>query len=96
MKIIVEISDENLRFAIETQVEKAVAEMTTAAIKAKMDNILQVKFDRIDDPAIERAIGIAAAAYVKGNATGYALDGRVDKALAAAARELVRGRVNSL
>lgn len=48
MKLVIELEDVALRQAIESQVSKAVAELTTEAIVAKADEIITKKFERFD------------------------------------------------
>ena len=95
MKIIVEISDDNLRNAIEAQVGKELAGMLDTVIKEKVDAILAKKFDRIDDASIEKSVGIAAAALVKGQVS-YSLEHRINAALNKAAKDIIREHSNKV
>lgn len=48
MKLTIEIDDDALRSAVDSQVSKALAEMTEAVIRKKADEIIAKKFDRLD------------------------------------------------
>lgn len=48
MKLTIEINDDALRHAVDTQVSKALAEMTEAVIRKKADEIIAAKFSRVD------------------------------------------------
>lgn len=48
MKLSIEIDDDALRAAVDSQVSKALAEMTEEVIRKKADEIIAKKFDRLD------------------------------------------------
>lgn len=64
MKFIIELEDDKLLRTIEAQVSRAIAEMTTEVIKAKIDQILEIKFGRVDDKVVDAAVTKAAREHV--------------------------------
>lgn len=94
MKIVIELSDADLRQAVDEQVSKAIAALAEERIKAVVDEILRKKFERVDDKVIEAAVGLAAANLIRNptsrGLSDYELRSRVDSALASAARTLLR------
>lgn len=93
MKVAIELDDATLHRAIKNQVGKAIAALTDEHITARVNEILQKKFSRVDDAVIAVAIGKAAAELVRspnGVHNTYSLHSRIDKALGDAARSLLR------
>lgn len=96
MKIIIELDDATLRHAVDTQIAKAIAELATERIAEKVDEILTKKFERIDDKRMDEIAGIAAANFLRGDGNRYTVEGRINNALAGAAREMVRRHSQTL
>jgi len=96
MKIVIELNDEDLRRSIKQQVDKAIAELATETIGQRIDEILAKKFDRVDAARIDTVLAAAAAKVLTDNTKGYALESKINSALAGAARELVRNQSRNL
>lgn len=91
MKVVIELDDAALRHAIEAQVGKSISELSSEVISKKIDEILEKKFARISDAAIEKAIHAEAKKTLEGNSWG--LPARIDKYMATAAKEVLRERI---
>jgi len=90
MKIILELDDATLHQAVANQVDKAIAELATKAIDQRIDEILAKKFDRVDEASVEKAVGHAAAAFIRGNGNKWDIENSVRNALSTAAKALIR------
>lgn len=91
MKFIIELEDDKLQRTIEDQVSRAIAEMTTEAIKAKVDQILEIKFGRVDAKYVEGAVAALAAEHVrKAYPTGQYDGGKLREVVAQAAMRLLK------
>lgn len=90
MKLVIQIEDATLEAAISKQLGSTIADLTSARIEAEVSRILAIKFDRVTDAQIEKAIGNAAAQFIKGNGNTYDIERRVKDALASAAKEAIR------
>lgn len=65
MKLVVELNDSDLRKAVADQVGRAIASITDDLIREKTNEILTIKFGRVDEKMIEAAIDKAALAVVR-------------------------------
>lgn len=90
MRVVIELDDATLRHAVETQIDKAIAELATERIAATVDEILNKKFERLNDARIDEIAGIAASKFLRGDGNRYEIESKINKALSGAARELVR------
>lgn len=96
MRVVIELDDATLRHAVETQVDKTISELAAGRVAAKVDEILDKKFDRLTDGRIDEIAGIAAAKFLRGDSNRYEIEAKINKALSAAARELVRDHSRTL
>jgi hypothetical protein len=65
MKLSIEIEDDKLNHMIQAQVGAAIAKMTDEVIKARIEEILNVKFARVTDHAVDKVLQTAADIQVK-------------------------------
>lgn len=94
MKIVIELNDQDLHKAIAEQVNKQVASLSGEYIIGKVNDILSLKFGRIDAAAVERFVQQAAEKAVKDVTNRSFNDGVVREALASAALKIMKGRAS--
>ena len=92
MKIIVEVSDDNRKHAIDEIVSKRVAELTQEAITAQVDNILAIKLGRIDSKAVDAALERSTTAIVNQilGSNEYMRSNRISTMVSAEVLKLIR------
>lgn len=91
MKLIIELNDADLKRAIDEQVSKLIADMTGESIKAQVNRILAVKFERVNQDNVQASIDEAASrAVLAVTSRGYD-NSIIRAALATAAEKLLKG-----
>jgi hypothetical protein len=88
MKLIIELNDADLMRAIEQQVSKAVADLSTEIIRRQVEEILPKKFDRLDVAAAMRGAADRVVKEGLGNEPRV-INAKIDTFVAKAARELI-------
>ncbi len=89
MKLTIEIDSKELKRAIETQVAAEVAKLTSVAIQGKIDEILPIKFSRVNENIIAEEIEKHARELVGRVYDKYSLKQLVDRAILHAAKEAI-------
>lgn len=91
MKFTIELEDEKLMKIIGDHVKQKVAELSSQAIAAEVNQILKIKFGRVDDKAIQEAVTLAARDHV---ASAYPTDqyasGKIKAVMSEAAISLIK------
>lgn len=90
MKLTIELNDNDLKKAIDEQVAKGIAELTTASIKAQVDQILKIKFERVTDNLVLETLRTAADQAVRSVTSRSYNDAVVRDAIAQAAMKLLK------
>lgn len=94
MKIIVELSDDSLRHAIEQQVGKAVSEFTDQVIREKVQQVIDAKMARLEKQDIEGVMQKAATTKINevlGEGNDYNRKNAIRAFLADAAEKAIKG-----
>ncbi len=95
MKITVEINDADLHKAIGQQLDAAIARVVSEKIEAKVDEIMEVKFGRVDKGQFQTALQNAAIVTIRRefNDNEWQLSQAVRRYFSEAAINLIKDKV---
>lgn len=92
MKLVIELDDENLRRIAEQQVQKAVAAFTEGAIQRKVEEILELKMNRLTGDRIDAELKTVIKAFAEEylGASDYLRRNKINTYFAEAAMKIVK------
>jgi len=90
MKIMINLDSKELNKAVETQVAKEVARITTEAISAKTDEIISLKLSRVTKPIVDDALNRKVLSLVESIYEPYVIRAKIDAAILKLVKETLK------